>query len=65
MSYDVLLRGARVIDPGQGIDAVADVAFADGRVAAVGPQLNAEAKELRDMAGAIVMPGMIDFHAHA
>ena len=64
MGYDLLLCGARVIDPGRGLDAVADVAFADGRVAAVGPQLNADAKVERDLPGCIVMPGMIDFHAH-
>lgn len=64
MDYDLLLRGARVIDPGRGLDAVADVAFAAGKVAAVGPQLNAGAAVTRDLPGAIVMPGMIDFHAH-
>ncbi|MFO1069603.1 MAG: amidohydrolase/deacetylase family metallohydrolase [Geminicoccaceae bacterium] len=64
MSYDLLLRGARVIDPGRNHDAVADVAFKDGKVAAVGPQLNADAAVVRDLPGAIVMPGMIDFHTH-
>lgn len=64
MGYDLLLRGARVIDPGQGLDVTADVAFADGKVAAVGPQLNADAAVTRDLPDAIVMPGMIDFHAH-
>lgn len=64
MGYDLLLRGARVIDPGRGLDGSADVAFADGRIAAVGPQLNADAKVVRDLPGCIVMPGMIDFHAH-
>jgi dihydroorotase len=64
MGYDLLLRGARVIDPANGLDAVADVAFRDGKVAAVGPRLGAEAGVVRDLLGAIVMPGMIDFHAH-
>lgn len=64
MGYDLLLRGARVIDPQAGLDGPADVAFEAGRVAAVGPQLNAEATVVRDLAGAIVIPGMIDFHAH-
>ena len=34
MSYDLILRGGRVIDPSQKLDAVTDVAFADGKVAA-------------------------------
>ena len=63
MQYDLILRGGRVIDPGNGMDAVADVAFADGKVAAVGQLGNAAGVE-RDVAGCIVMPGMIDFHAH-
>jgi dihydroorotase len=37
--YDVVLRGGRVIDPESGLDAVRDVAIADGRVAAVGTGL--------------------------
>ena len=35
MKYDLLLSGARVIDPSQGIDAVREVAVRDGLVAAV------------------------------
>ncbi len=37
--YDIVLTGGRVVDPGQGIDPVTDVAFKDGRVAAVGDGL--------------------------
>ncbi len=33
MSFDLVLRGGRVIDPSQGIDSVMDVGFRDGRVA--------------------------------
>ena len=39
MTYDLILRGGRVIDPSQKLDAVADVAFAGGKVARVGPHL--------------------------
>ena len=41
MAYDLILRGGRVLDPSQDIDRVADVAFAGGRVAAVGEALPA------------------------
>jgi predicted amidohydrolase len=39
MTYDLILRGGRVVDPSQDFDAVADVAFADGKVAAVGKDI--------------------------
>lgn len=63
MSYDLILRGGRVIDPGTGIDAVQDVAFKDGKVAALGA-ITGQATEERRVDGCIVMPGMIDFHTH-
>jgi len=61
--FDLVLKGGRVIDPAQGIDAVLDVAFADGRVAELGPNLG-EAKAARDVSGRIVVPGLIDLHSH-
>lgn len=61
--FDLVLKGGRVIDPAQGIDAVGDVAFKDGRVAAVGPNLG-EAADTRDVTGKIVTPGLIDLHTH-
>jgi dihydroorotase len=65
MSYDLLLKGGTLIDPAQGVHAAKDVAFADGKVAAVGDDLpRAEAKEVVDCAGRIVAPGMIDLHVH-
>ncbi len=63
--FDVVLRGGRIVDPGTGTDEVADIAFKDGKVAAVGAaaQEGSAAVE-REVRGAIVMPGMIDFHTH-
>jgi len=42
MPFDLILRGARVIDPSQNLDAVADVAFAAGKVAMVGNGLKVD-----------------------
>src|SRR6266702_7731920 len=61
--FDLVLRGGRVIDPAQGIDAVCDVAVAKGRIAAVGPDLPASRTDI-DVGGALILPGMIDTHAH-
>lgn len=65
MSFDLLLRGGRVIDPSQKLDAVSDVAFAGGKVAAIGSALKADAgTDVRDVSGLIVTPGLIDLHTH-
>ncbi|MEO6013973.1 MAG: amidohydrolase/deacetylase family metallohydrolase [Devosia sp.] len=64
MTYDLILKGGRVLDPSQSIDAVADVAFAGGKVAAIGPALTSSGAEVHDLAGKIVSPGFIDLHTH-
>ena len=62
MSFDLVLRGGRVIDPSQGLDAVSDVGFRDGRMAQVGADLGGET--VKDVKGLIVTPGLIDLHTH-
>jgi dihydroorotase len=65
MQYDLILRGGRVVDPLQGLDGVADVAFAGGKVACVGPRLEAgTATDVQDVSGRVVTPGLIDLHTH-
>ncbi len=61
---DLILRGGRVIDPSQGLDGVRDVGFANGKVAAIAPRLESATAEVRDVAGLIVSPGLIDLHTH-
>jgi len=65
MQYDLLLRGGRVIDPAQNIDGAYDVAIKDGKIAAVTPNIvPSSAKEVVDVSGMLVLPGLIDTHAH-
>ena len=64
MRFDLVLAKGRVIDPSQGIDRVTDVAFVDGKVAAIGDNLAAEGADRRDVSGKIVTPGLIDLHTH-
>ena len=63
-TYDVVLRGGRVIDPESGLDDVCDVAIAGDRVAAVGIGLPAGRVEA-DVAGQVVTAGFVDLHSHA
>jgi len=63
--HDLLLRGGHVICPASGLDGIMEVAIRDGRIAAVGADiLPSSARQVLDVAGALVLPGMIDTHAH-
>jgi dihydroorotase len=63
--YDLLLRGGHVICPVSEINCVMDVAIRDDQIAAVQQDiLPASAKEVVDVRGRLVLPGMIDTHAH-
>lgn len=65
MPYDVVLHGGRVIDPAAGVDGAFDVAVQDGRIAAVRRDLPREhARATIDVSDKLVLPGMIDTHAH-
>ncbi|MCB1492666.1 MAG: amidohydrolase/deacetylase family metallohydrolase [Rhodobiaceae bacterium] len=65
MAYDLILKGGRVIDPSQDLDRVADVAFADGKVAAIETDIaTSDSSAVSDVRGKIVSPGFIDLHTH-
>ena len=61
---NTLLQGGRVIDPASGLDAIADLLVTDGRIAAIGPRLDPRGGAVIDCAGRLVLPGLIDTHAH-
>ncbi len=62
LTYDLVLRGGRVIDPSQNIDRITDVAFAGGKLVALGDNLRGASE--RSAEGLIVTPGLIDLHTH-
>ena len=65
MQYDLLLRGGRVIDPAQGIDGLFDVAVKDSKIANVTANIvPSSAKQVVDVTGKLVLPGLIDTHGH-
>src|ERR671918_613377 len=62
--HDLIIKGGRVIDPSVGLDAIRDVAISQGRIAAVRANLAAEANEVIDARGKLVVPGLIDIPTH-
>jgi dihydroorotase len=64
-TYDLVIKGGRVIDPSTGLDAVRDVAIAGGRIVAVEANIAADVTETIDAKGKVVAPGLIDIHVHA
>jgi dihydroorotase len=64
-TYDLIIKGGRVIDPSLRINAVRDVAIVGGRIAAVEANIVGDATETIDARGKLVVPGLIDIHTHA
>lgn len=65
MSAPLLLRGGRIVDPSQGLDAVGDLLLKDGVVVSVGGKIaGPDGARVVDCAGLVVSPGMIDVHVH-
>ena len=59
----LLLKGARLVDPSQGLDAVGDLLVVDGKVAAIGGTIaGPDGARVVNCAGQVVAPGMIDVH---
>src|ERR1700730_3123901 len=64
--FDVIVRGGRVVDPGQDLDTVTDVGIRGPRVAAIGTDLIQQGVrgEVVDARGLLVTPGWVDLHTH-
>jgi dihydroorotase len=64
-SYDLIIRGGRVIDPSVRLDAIRDVAISGGRIVAVEATVAGDAADTVDAHGKLVVPGLLDIHTHA
>lgn len=60
----LLLKNAHVIDPQVGLNEVADIVIRDGKIVEVGQGLSIEKGVEKDLAGKIVVPGLVDMHVH-
>ena len=63
-SFDLIIRGGRVIDPSLNLDTIADVGIANGRIESIDRELNAIATDEINATNKIVLPGLLDIHAH-
>ena len=63
--YDLIVKGGRVLDPANKLDAIRDVGIADGRIVVVKADIAADATDTIDARGKLVAPGLIDIHTHA
>jgi len=64
-SYDLLIKGGKLIDPSQGLESQLDVAVRGGKIASVAPDIPVgQAEQVIRVSGKIVTPGLIDIHTH-
>jgi len=60
----LLLRGGTVMDPGAGLTGVLDVRVRDGLITEVAAALAPDGDTVHEVGGRLVLPGLIDLHAH-
>jgi dihydroorotase len=60
----LLLRGGQVMDPGAGLSGALDVRIRDGLITEIAPGLAPDGDIVHDVQGRLVLPGLIDLHAH-
>jgi dihydroorotase len=61
---NIVVRGARVVDPVEGVDAVLDVRVDDGVIAALGQNLDTNSHRVIEGEGLLLAPAFVDPHVH-
>jgi N-acyl-D-aspartate/D-glutamate deacylase len=61
--FDIVIQGARVVDPESGLDTVSNIAIKGNVIAAIMPE-DISGRENIDAKGLIAAPGFIDLHVH-
>ncbi|HSD48725.1 MAG TPA: dihydroorotase, partial [Actinomycetota bacterium] len=61
---NILVRGARVLDPDARVDAVLDVRIDDGTIAELGSRLDPNAHRVVEAEGLTLAPAFVDPHVH-
>ena len=61
---NIVVRGARVVDPAAGVDAVLDVRVDGGMIAALGQNLDTNSHRVIDADGLVLAPAFVDPHVH-
>lgn len=62
---ELLVKASRVFSADLGLDGPGSVAISDGRIVAAGPEAgDRPAKEMVDLGDAVLLPGLVDLHAH-
>jgi dihydroorotase len=64
MPYDLLLKGATVVDPSQNLNGKFDVGITDRKISKISHSIPDEADQIIDVSGKHLTPGWIDLHAH-
>src|SRR5436309_9172092 len=63
-SDDLVVRGARVLDPAEGVDGVCDVRVDGGTIAQLGTNLETNEHRVVDGSGLVLAPAFVDAHVH-
>lgn len=60
----ILIKGGRVIDPANKLDEIMDILVEDAKISKVAKNIKVEADKIIEARGKIVIPGLVDMHAH-
>ncbi len=62
--HDLLIRVGRIVCPATGVELPGAVAVRGDRIVAAGPNVDGHSRQVLDFPDAVLLPGLIDLHAH-